>query len=261
MASLFTCCGLFSRSPKLPSSEVIGDTPINTIFRDGNPVKPKVQVVRESVVPLRPIEADDEVMATATIPAGGFLKQKTAPYLPSYRTRKELADELQRSRFSPMSVSFSDTLVALQADYNLARCVLFETARQRRSPFTKGTGLKLDGDAMILDKALVKMDEYLEDNPAIVNFKPAVHKAVMNDREFKDECGSAKKTMLRLEKQFRDTILRELQEGMISKKDIEHGPLIEKSARLFDEVKEVCNQTSTQYYEVECRVKRICWIA
>lgn len=60
---------------------------------------------------------------------------------------------------------------------------------------------------------------------------------------------SAKRTMLRLGKEFRDTILRELQEGMVRKKRVEHGLLVDKSTRLNDEVKEVCERIKEQYFE------------
>lgn len=209
MASLLSCCGLFNRSSQRPSPEVQGATRIDALSSGRFPVEPKaaaqgsdVGALPKLVGPGERLEADGEVRDAAILPAAGpgFLRHTAAAQeplnprrLPSYRTTsKGLANEFHRTDPSTGCTRVQDTLIALQQDCILARCVLLETARLQQGVFVfgRGAGSVLRHDALRLDWALSEMVLYAKGGLSIYHRQGDFHRAVMDDEKFKASCGT-----------------------------------------------------------------------
>jgi hypothetical protein len=63
--------------------------------------------------------------------------------------------------------------------------------------------------------------------------------------------GTAKKSLLELEKTFNDQILGELKNGMQSKESVDHGQLVEKVRNTIVELRQVYKKVTTTYEEEE----------
>ncbi len=63
--------------------------------------------------------------------------------------------------------------------------------------------------------------------------------------------GTAKKSLLELEKTFNDQILDELKNGMQSKESVDHGELVGKVRNIQNELRQVYKKVTTAYYSKE----------
>jgi hypothetical protein len=61
--------------------------------------------------------------------------------------------------------------------------------------------------------------------------------------------GTAKKSLLELEKTFNDQILGELKNGMQSKESIDYKQIVRKLANLNNDIQQVYNKVTTVYFE------------
>jgi hypothetical protein len=63
--------------------------------------------------------------------------------------------------------------------------------------------------------------------------------------------GTAKKSLLDLEKTFNDEILNELKNGMQGKESIDYGQIVGKVGNLNNELRQVYDKVTTLYYKEE----------
>jgi hypothetical protein len=119
---------------------------------------------------------------TALAPANGFLAGNFR--LPTYRPKNEVPQF-----FSPANwvlLTISDVLSTMRKDSHLARCVLFETVRLRRSLFSVGP-VKLSQDARAVDMQLIELDKVLGQGDELIQGDWGEESKEKQDRVLKGE--------------------------------------------------------------------------
>ncbi|CAG7559078.1 unnamed protein product [Fusarium equiseti] len=191
---------------------------------------------------------------SVAVPTKGFLN--SGVQLPAYGT-EHAVNIMSNPQYVVLTIS--DVLLTIRQDLTLARCILFETARIKRSLFSLGP-LRLSEDARAVDIKLILLSHVLDQGDQLIKVQkeprnnnedalcPEEESAIKGDR-FQKALRTAKKSLLELEKRLNDKALTELKKGMKRKGSVDYEQLARSIEHMKKEATYIYNKLKTIYDE------------
>ncbi|ETS86430.1 hypothetical protein PFICI_00258 [Pestalotiopsis fici W106-1] len=199
----------------------------------------------------------------ARIPQKGFLANDDDAVAIKLPPHYEVDGWLDASH-SPEPLMPVDALRTIINSYRKARLILYETGRLQMSPQQRLTKrrIKLKEDALVLDQTLAVLNRdhlYKGIGPPDRTFSKSDHQVAltaMKDQETKNKIDVFMRVCRGVEKDFRDSILTELRDGMIdTKKAVDHKRLHEQLKTLHNRLRQAHSEADNAINEVTERLR------